>query len=245
MPMNAAKLLLLNVLGGSAPSFSPLDIPGLALWLDASDSTTLFQDSAGTTPATADNDVVGCMSDKSGNGYHAVQVTTANKPLLKLAQQNGKSVVRFDGVNDNMLANFGATISQPGTLLFAFNPKGSSANYLCDGVSPLYRWALYSIGGVHMYAGTGFSTGFGWPSQMAIATAVFNGASSIARRNGAQTASGNAGTNSLTGLTIAGRVEPGSPLTVDIAELLLYTGALSTPNIEALEAYLNAKWGVY
>ena len=33
--------------------FYPNFISGLQLWLDASDSTTLFQDSAATTPALA------------------------------------------------------------------------------------------------------------------------------------------------------------------------------------------------
>jgi len=45
----------------------PTDIPDCLLWLDAADSTTLFQDTAGTIAVT-DNTVVRRWSDKSGNG---------------------------------------------------------------------------------------------------------------------------------------------------------------------------------
>lgn len=51
-------------------------------WYDPSDLPTLFQDSAGTTPVTADGDPVGLMLDKSGNDNHASQSTTASKPTL-------------------------------------------------------------------------------------------------------------------------------------------------------------------
>ncbi len=44
--------------------------------------TTLFQDSAGTTPVTAVEQVVGKILDKSGNGNRASQSTTASKPKL-------------------------------------------------------------------------------------------------------------------------------------------------------------------
>lgn len=53
------------------------------VWYDPSDLSTLFQDSAGTTPVTADGDPVGLMLDKSGNGFHAVQATAGNRPVYK------------------------------------------------------------------------------------------------------------------------------------------------------------------
>lgn len=50
---------------------------------DPSDLTTLFQDSAGTTPVTADDQPVGRMLDLSGNGNHATQSTAAARPLYR------------------------------------------------------------------------------------------------------------------------------------------------------------------
>ena len=51
-------------------------------WYDPSDLTTLFQDSAGTTPVTAVEQPVGLMKDKSGRGNHAFQATAGNRPVL-------------------------------------------------------------------------------------------------------------------------------------------------------------------
>lgn len=52
-------------------------------WYDPSDLTTLFQDSAGTVPVTADGDPVGRMLDKSGNGNHATQAVDASRPTYR------------------------------------------------------------------------------------------------------------------------------------------------------------------
>jgi hypothetical protein len=52
-------------------------------WYDASDLSTLFQDTAGTTPVTAHGQSVGKMLDKSGNGAHLV--FSATKPTLSIS----------------------------------------------------------------------------------------------------------------------------------------------------------------
>ena len=51
-------------------------------WYDPSDMSTLFQDSAGTTPVTAVEQPVGRILDKSGRGNHATQATTTKRPVL-------------------------------------------------------------------------------------------------------------------------------------------------------------------
>ena len=53
--------------GSQAPAWVPSDVAGLALWLDASDLSTLFTDSARTTPVASSGDPVGGWADKSGN----------------------------------------------------------------------------------------------------------------------------------------------------------------------------------
>jgi len=53
----------------------------VGVWYDPSDLTTLFQDSAGTTPVTAPNQTVGLMLDKSGRGNHATQATSTQRPI--------------------------------------------------------------------------------------------------------------------------------------------------------------------
>ena len=81
--------------------FDPLALGPIA-WYDPSDLTTLFQDAAMTVPVAADGDVVGAMKDKSGNGYHLLQATTANKPLYKTS--GGLYWLQFDSANDYLSA---------------------------------------------------------------------------------------------------------------------------------------------
>ena len=68
---------------------------------DPSDLSTLFQDSAGTTPVTADSQPVGRMLDVSGNGNYARQFNEARRPLYRT---NGAlHWLELDGVDDFML----------------------------------------------------------------------------------------------------------------------------------------------
>lgn len=69
-------------------------------WFDPSDLATLFEDSTGTIPATADGDPVGRLLDKSGNGRHLVQDINAARPILR--HSGGGTWLEFDGVDDRM-----------------------------------------------------------------------------------------------------------------------------------------------
>jgi len=80
-------------------AFSPLDLSPV-LWLDFSDTSTLFTDSSGTIPVTADGDVIGRASDLSGNGNHATQGTTLNKPVWRSDGDGDR--VYFDRSNDSL-----------------------------------------------------------------------------------------------------------------------------------------------
>lgn len=75
----------------------PLTIANLALWLDASDTDTLFTSDTCTGAAPANNGALGCWKDKSGNGYNATQSNNTYKPKWKssVSQINNKSAVYF------------------------------------------------------------------------------------------------------------------------------------------------------
>lgn len=90
-----SRKAMMGATGGTP--FSPRDINGLRVWLDASDSTTLYQDDEGTTPATANNAPVGRWEDKSGQNNHATQPNDALRPALIESVQLGKTVVRQVG----------------------------------------------------------------------------------------------------------------------------------------------------
>jgi hypothetical protein len=91
-------------------------------WYDPSDITTMFQDSAGTTPVTAVGQPVGLILDKSGRGNHAFQTTTTKRPLysarvnlLTKTEQFGDAVWGKVGVS--VVAD--AAISPNGTTTMA------------------------------------------------------------------------------------------------------------------------------
>ena len=92
--------LLLN----TEPTFSPSRLFAngeQGVWYDPSDFSTMFQDSAGTTPVTAIEQPVGLILDKSGRGNHASQSTTTSRPILK-QDETGRYYLFFDGADDSL-----------------------------------------------------------------------------------------------------------------------------------------------
>lgn len=78
-----ANLPLLHA-GLSGPlggPFNPGSVPGLAMWYDPSDTTTVFTDTSCTTPATTGQSVA-CLKDKSGNGCNMTKPASQAAPLL-------------------------------------------------------------------------------------------------------------------------------------------------------------------
>ena len=94
-----------NITANSGGKASPAglfskDVDGLTLWLDAADSSSI----------THSSNAVSQWSDKSGNGNHATQSTSANQPVLT------SSGLQFDGTNDGFtLTN---DISHPNLNIF-------------------------------------------------------------------------------------------------------------------------------
>lgn len=89
--------------GGELVITDVIDFFGAALWAwwDFSDTTTLFQDTAATTPATANNDPVGRVNDKSSNGRNLTQATAGARPLLKTSLYGAPAVVP-DKIDDSL-----------------------------------------------------------------------------------------------------------------------------------------------
>jgi len=87
--------------GGGAVPFSIADLFASSeqgAWYGPSDLSTLFQDSAGTTPVTTAGQPVGLMLDKSGRANHATQATAAARPTY----QTGPARATLDKVDDRL-----------------------------------------------------------------------------------------------------------------------------------------------
>lgn len=87
-------------------------------WWDISDLASMFQDSAGTTPAAVDQPV-GRVNDKSGRGNNLIQATAAQRPTLR--QDGARYYLEFDGSDDNLG-------------IAALNLSGGDAVTFCMGV---------------------------------------------------------------------------------------------------------------
>lgn len=93
-------------------------------WFDPSDFSTMFQDSAGTTPVTAVGQPVGKILDKSGNGNHAIQATAANRPVLQ-QDANGRYYLAFNGTN-SAIAMSGSFVWNGQSFFMALAEQGAS-----------------------------------------------------------------------------------------------------------------------
>jgi len=126
---------------GGAASFNPATLFASGqkgAWYDPSDFSTLFQDSAGTTPVTAAGQPVGYVGDKSGNGRNLLQATSAARPTLQ-QDGSGNYYLSFDGVDDFISAT-GMTQTTDMDAMFGMQHVGrcavyhsaySTSNYAC------------------------------------------------------------------------------------------------------------------
>lgn len=209
-----------------------------ALWSDKSDITTLYQTNNTTTPVTADGQTIGYAADKSGTGNHLLQSAAGNRPLYKANIQNGKSVARADA--DDLLIDVIA-ISQPFTIISVFKPAsitGVRQYVLCQDNFNV-QMSVEAAGTIAISAGTRIASVATIGAAFQIVTGVYNGASSEIFLNGTSIKTGDAGANALTNVQI-----PFS-MASDNAEHFIFSGALTEPQRQAVEAYLNAKWSVF
>jgi hypothetical protein len=72
----------------------------LLVWYDFSNPALLFTD-AGTTPVSADGDLIYKANDKSGNNRHLTQSVSGQRPSYKINILNSKPIGRFWGSFNN------------------------------------------------------------------------------------------------------------------------------------------------
>ena len=236
----------------SQREFSPRDISGLQLWFDFSDPTTVFTDSAKTTLVLSDGDVIGAIEDKS-EGNDATQATTANKPIYKTGIQNGLSIARFDGADDLLNGSLAHTLTQPATIFAVVALDTAAVNdstnrWVTGGDGSkrlvLFQRATDTPDSFSIFGGTALG-GSDSDDSWHVWSAFFNGVSSEFWIDGVSKASGNAGDEEPTEITIGASAGPNNFWDGDIAEVLIYDSMLSTANRQLIENFLNNKWAVF
>lgn len=222
----------------AAPAaFAPTDIAGCVLWLRADGITGL-----------SDGDPVTTWADESGEGNDATQATTAKKPSYETGVLNGKPVVRFDGVDDELsgisVAKSGAyslfvVAKKVGAItggLLDFNRSDNFGSYF----ESAGKFALNHRNTEAIYTPN-------VPETWWLLSGKWDGAEIQARVNGSN---GSAVTmasvltdDPMTGRL--GRLHDGYYLNGDIAEVLLYNSALNGANVSSVEGYLEDKYALY
>lgn len=226
---------------------APLFAGGVAgAWYDPSDLSSMWQDSAGTTPAAVDQPV-GKILDKSGNGHHATQATAGWRPMLR-QDGGGHYYLEFDGVDDRIHAP-SVLVAQPlvaSVAAFIDTPASFSRIFDGDNGRVMIGWQP-TESGVIAYAGaiapnhvTTVPVGPGvWTAGF-----KFDGANTHIRYNGAQQGgAGPAGGNTLDQLIIgAGPAGLGESLEGRIYQLVIVAGVLAS--YAELETFMGDKAGV-
>jgi len=242
-------------------TFNPNKISGLIMWLDANDSTSLFDATSGGNNVTTDGGSIARWRDKSTSQKDFKQATSGNRPILKIATQNGKNSVRFDSVNDfmEMDANFsGLTAATYFIVLkIAIDPPtdqsktGHPIMFInatpASGLASHYTWVDGNI-----YDSTLATTRktVGNPTPNLTNFHLYNVSATsnswTARLNKTQIFTTAVNVFSSSQKTI-GRSTDSSTLYYfngDISEIIAYDSVLSNNNRASIENYLYQKWGI-
>ena len=242
---------------GGRGGFPPADLftgSDTGVFYDVSDLSTLFQDSAGTTPVTASGQPVGKMLDKSGNGNHATQAIYAKRPIY--TEGSGLGWLAFDGVDDGMGGPGLGVTSSALTMLYSATQSGGSALDLIFGVEYTLENRFQNFIATSGARKTGLAvsvessfTEYGDSSVNQIAGAVWNGSNVQNYINGAASGatSSSSGSMDLTEGTIYIGKSPSYPsylFTGIFRGGLLINRELSAEEVINFSAYLAAKSGV-
>jgi len=224
-------------------AFTPTDITGCSMWLDAADTTKVSLSGSNITGLT----------DKSPNGY-----------VLSNASNFTYNQVKFNGVypsfhttgafsSGHLGINSAFRLSQPFTVFVVGQVTADSGKfpYIMDSAPPspssrvvLYYWnnAGYRM---RLFAGgeIEFNTGASAPF---INTYRVNTTSSELLLNGTSVVTGSIGSGSMVGI-IVGNANANDGIQIwggHICEILMYNSLLSTTQRQQVEGYLAIKWGL-
>ena len=223
----------------------------LVAWFDASDANSITSSGAPLT--------VSQWNDKSGNVNNATQGTASFQPELVAGAANGRPVLRFDGIDDVMALPsvvISGTVAR--TLFFVCRSDNASTSAgiisLTTSTTAGTRYDLVPEVALRVASGSKL-----WTQSVQSATDYFvltvqNVASSdvdatLARLDGVDMVQQSAGARAINtgsaGTTRFGEQNNGSNhYSGDLAEIVLYDRALSLSEMQSVEHYLGAKWGV-
>jgi hypothetical protein len=218
--------------------FSPTSIPGLQLWLDATDV-----DGDGQADTLANDSNVSVWVDKAGGDHNASQSDLSKKPVYKTNQLDGKPAIFFDASDDSMATSL--SLQWPYTVAVLFNNLDTTHinRRVIQGSS---NWLIGPFEGrIQHYAGDWVSWSLAPPKQTGryyFAVAKNDGSQSTYFVDGidcTQNSSRRGNPN-----TIYLGKGPFETANGHIAEVLIFDEALSSLELYDLHRYVSEKWNV-
>ena len=234
---------LLYTLSYAKHTFFPHQLPGLTVWLDAADLSTLTLDSS---------DHVTMWEDKSQ--YKTKFLSQGDqKPMLFYNQYNGFNALSFDGVNDVMTADNVQMNGKPGTVIMMMNQHQSGGDLvLLSKGNDL--WKLKNNGFFSLSNGASSislsNQSSSWLREgLTYVMVTFDGTKLKAYQNGSFVAeksiSQSIGTD-IDVLTLGSDYAKTSGffMNADLGELIVYDRVLSDAERLQVQNYLDFKWGI-
>ena len=234
-------------------AFSPRQIPGCALWLDAVDTSTI-------TMATG----VSQWNDKSGNSYNLTQGTGSLQPTrtgnFLNFQSNYYLNIPTSSINNTSSYSFFFVFNPIASLNWIlqkqYNGVGSynmisMTNYwqTSVGVSAYLYWTAWANPGPFANSGAALSL-----STIQLIEITFDGTTLTIYRNGNQLSTSvgsytipnaTSVTNFTLGSWIAdGSIQNNNTTNFQLGEFLYYNTFLNTTQRQQVESYLAQKWGL-
>jgi hypothetical protein len=234
-----------------------------SLWLDAADSSTLFDAVSGGSLVAADG-AVARWEDKSGNARHATQATLGSRPLRKTSIQNGLDVLRFNGsysmaIGDlSLFKNIGfavvATVAKVANVSqFIFGAETNAAATrigLSTSVNGLNSQRAILARRLDADGASFAQSSLLTNDSYRVQIGVFRfSEGTIENRDGADIktsslpASGNTSNTNSTSIRI-GSLGGGQLANGDIPEVLVFASAITADEILIVEGYLHWRWGL-
>jgi hypothetical protein len=221
---------------------NPAALPNLALWLDASDTSTI----------THTSNAVSQWSDKSGNSNHATQSTSGSKPLFDTNQ------ILFDGSNDSLtlahgvvpdsnqasmvflVANCDATSGNDGFITNGRFTSAQSFSYRTNGTSQVtwYSWGNDLVG----VSSTSNSPLKVHALELSVTGNTFKIYHDGTLKGTKSSFTGTANAGSETGFL--GRTSTNEYLEGSIKEVIISKQEPSDSVRKSVEGYLAHKWGL-
>ena len=226
--------------------FSPKNISGLQLWLDAADSSTVTLNSGNVSE----------WLDKSGNGRNAAQTTAANQPAYTQNGLNGLPVL--SGALPNSGNHFDMTInawsySAANTAMFVF--KATSFNegiYQRGPLNDSPRAAVQNLP-LDLLCTRGGTYDAQTSSAISYTSGTWSiGGTLVDTSLGRVYLNGQYGTDTTDSQTFSGNLSLRImaltatiyPLTGGLAEFIYWDKLLTSGEVALVAKYLSKKWGV-